>query len=110
MIRRYMFATLCFGLIPTTAHAAGTTGSYTIESVQVRDNRIWINLASDLNSNETSRGDRSKVEISNANPNKDAFVKVALSAVLAGKQVRFTTTDTCSNVNVDLVSAIIFPG
>lgn len=93
-----------------TVLAAGISIETKITSIQVQDNRTWINISPGISSS-TACSYKDGVEISNegsgANPNRDLIMTVAISAQVSGKSVQWVTSDSCSNVGRDLIRGII---
>lgn len=84
---------------------AATSIETTIIAIQAQDNRTWIDVTPDIGV-ATNCALKSSVEISNGMENRDLIMSLAMSAMLAGKSVKWITTDICSNVNRDLVRGL----
>ena len=90
--------------------AAGYSVETSITSIQVQDNRTWIDFDPGLGG-ATTCANKTGVEISNegspsSNPNRDLIMSIALAAIASGKKVIWITSDNCSNVDRDLIRGV----
>jgi predicted PurR-regulated permease PerM len=107
-MKKIMIALVLLGMLAPLAALAETSGKVQINAIRVQDNRTWITFTpfQDLGCDAGNA-----VEVANSNPNQKLIISVAMSAMLAGKDVFWVCTPgNCSNVNKNVVKGIkVFP-
>lgn len=103
-MKRIIVAMVLIGmLLPLTA-LAENSGKVEISQIRVQNNRTWIFFTPEKDLGCTSLN---SVEVANSNPNQKLIISVAMSAMLAGKEVSWVyAPENCSNVNKNNVRGI----
>ena len=85
--------------------AIAATNPVKITSIQVQHNRTWINVSPDLGATTTC-SDKGAVEVSNGMENRDLIMSLAMSAMVANKEVVFISSGLCSNVGKEVINGL----
>ena len=86
-------------------NASGATNEVKITSIQVQHNRTWINVSPDLGSTTTC-SEKNAVEVSNDAENRDLIMSLAMSAMIANKNVVFINSGICGNVGKEAIIGV----
>ena len=109
-MKKLIVALVIIGMLTPVIAFADTSEKVKITGIRVQDNRTWIFFAP---SQDLGCDAKNSVEIANTNPNQKLIVSVAMSAMLAGKEVFWVYSPdpaNCSNVNKNVVRGIrVFP-